>query len=255
MPNRTRIQRPSSISPNSAAKRRNALVITLTLATGSLDVIGFTRLGGVFTSVMTGNVALLGLAAGSRNAVLAVHTGVAFLGYIVGVGMGTLLADRPRADQPVWPRRVMLALLVEFLMLVAFSCGWEIAWHTPAGDFQLALLSLASAAMGIQSAAVVRLGVPGLSSTYLTGTLTDVVASLVSRRQVDEQAGRGLLALAGLALGAAVGGLLVFAAPWAAPLWSLVVVGGVLAASTRVFRSGVGAGSGSPPPGAPAREV
>jgi uncharacterized membrane protein YoaK (UPF0700 family) len=243
MPKRTRGLRAAPLSPSSAADRRNALAITLTLATGSLDVIGFTRLGGVFTSVMTGNVALLGLAAGSRNADLAVHTGVAFLGYIVGVAVGTRLASRPRADQPNWPTRVTLALLVEFLALVVFCCGWEISQHAPAGDSQLGLLSLASAAMGIQSAAVVRLGVPGLSSTYLTGTLTDVVASLVSHRRVDEQAGRGLLALGGLAMGAAVGGLLVFAAPWAAPLWSLLVVGGVLAASTRLFRSGVGSGS------------
>jgi uncharacterized membrane protein YoaK (UPF0700 family) len=240
---RTRGQRLRAVSFSAATERRNALVIILTLATGSLDVIGFTRLGGVFTSVMTGNVALLGLAAGSRNAVLAVHTGVAFLGYIVGVGIGTLLASRARADQPVWPGRVTLALLVEFVALVVFCCGWEISKHSPAGDSQLALLSLASAAMGIQSAAVVRLGVPGLSSTYLTGTLTDVVASLVSRRQVDEQAGRGLLALAGLALGAAVGGLLVFTAPWAAPFWSLVVVGTVLALSTRLFESGVSPGT------------
>jgi uncharacterized membrane protein YoaK (UPF0700 family) len=249
MRNRTRGQRPSFIGPSSAAERRDALVITLTLATGSLDVIGFTRLGGVFTSVMTGNVALLGLAAGSRNADLALHTGVAFLGYIVGVGVGTRLASRPHFDQSVWPRRVTLALVVEFLALVVFCCGWEISKHSPAGDSQLALLSLASAAMGIQSAAVVRLGIPGLSSTYLTGTLTEVVATLVTRRQADAQAGRGLLALAALALGAGVGGLLVFGAPWAAPLWSLVVVGTVLVASARLFRSGAGSGADPRPRG------
>jgi uncharacterized membrane protein YoaK (UPF0700 family) len=219
----------------SPEERRDALVILLTLGTGSLDVIGFTRLGGVFTSVMTGNVALLGLAAGSRNASLAAHTGVAFLGYAVGVGLGTRLASRPRAGQPLWPRRATLVLLVEFLALVIFACGWEIARQSPTGDDQLLLLSLASAAMGIQAAAAVKLAVPGLSGTYLTGTLTEVVAALVTRRQGSDRLWRDLLALAALVTGAGVGGLLVFSYPWAAPLWSVLVVGMVLAMSTRIL--------------------
>jgi uncharacterized membrane protein YoaK (UPF0700 family) len=221
-----------------AARRRDSLVGVLALATGSLDVIGFTRLGGVFTSVITGNVALLGLAAGRRDATLAIHTGVAFLGYILGAALGAGLAARPEPGQSIWPRRVSLVLLVEVLALLVFAAVWELSGQAPTGDIQLGLLALASAAMGMQSAGVARLAIPGLSSTYLTGTLTGVVAALVARTDY-EQVRRGLLALAALAVGAAIGGLLVIGVAWAAPLWAIAVVGTVLVAAER-SRSGTG---------------
>jgi uncharacterized membrane protein YoaK (UPF0700 family) len=220
------------------AGRRDALVGLLALGTGSLDVIGFTRLGGAFTSVITGNVALLGLAAGRRDTFLAIHTGVAFLGYIVGVGLGARVAANPHPDQPIWPRQVSLVLLVEVLSLILFAAAWELSGQAPSGDTQLGLLSLASAAMGLQSAAVGRLAIPGLSSTYLTGTLTGVVTALVQRRD-RAQVGRGVLALVTLAVGAGVGGLLVISLPWAAPLWAILVVGVVLAAAERAHRAAV----------------
>ncbi|MEV5787146.1 DUF1275 family protein [Streptomyces sp. NPDC052287] len=42
--------------------------------TGAGDAISFLALGGVFTSVMTANLALLGLAVGSRDLILRGHT-------------------------------------------------------------------------------------------------------------------------------------------------------------------------------------
>lgn len=224
----------------SGAARRDSLVGWLALATGSLDVIGFTRLGGVFTSVMTGNIALLGLAAGRHDAQLALRTGVSFLGYLVGAGLGTVLAGQPEPRQSLWPRRVSLALFIELLMLILFCSGWEVWRQSPAGDGQMALLSLAAAAMGLQSVAVARLAIPGLSSTHLTGTLAAVVSALVSRNRKNSQVRRGLLAVGALALGAAVGGLLVAEVPWAAPIWTIGVVGSVAAASARLAWSDQG---------------
>jgi uncharacterized membrane protein YoaK (UPF0700 family) len=40
----------------------------LTLCTGALDATCFLRLGRVFSSVITGNLALLGIAVGEKNA-------------------------------------------------------------------------------------------------------------------------------------------------------------------------------------------
>ncbi len=48
------------------------------------------------------------------------------------------------------------------------------------------LIALSAVAMGIQSAAVRRLDVPGIVTTYITGTLTSLVSGLTSRiRQAE----------------------------------------------------------------------
>src|ERR1700761_1882225 len=84
------------------------IAIALTFGSGAADVITFTRLGNVFTSVMTGNMVLLGLAVARRSLTVFGHTVVAVAGYITGVAVSTLLAHRvkmgaarPGADSPV----------------------------------------------------------------------------------------------------------------------------------------------------------
>ncbi len=65
------------------------IAVALTFGSGATDVSAFTRLGGVFTSVMTGNIVFFGLAAAERSVSLATHTTVAIAGYIVGVAVAT----------------------------------------------------------------------------------------------------------------------------------------------------------------------
>jgi uncharacterized membrane protein YoaK (UPF0700 family) len=50
--------------PSAAKRYRDILLVVLTLTTGALDAVTFVRLGKVFSSVITGNLALLGIAAG-----------------------------------------------------------------------------------------------------------------------------------------------------------------------------------------------
>jgi len=68
------------------------IAIALTFASGANDVASFTRLGGVFTSVMTGNIVLWGLSAAQRSVSLFSHTAVSISGYIIGVAGGTWVA-------------------------------------------------------------------------------------------------------------------------------------------------------------------
>ena len=56
----------------------------LAATAGATDVISFLALGGVFSSVMTANMVLLGLGAGQQNGPLALRAGAALTGYIVG---------------------------------------------------------------------------------------------------------------------------------------------------------------------------
>jgi uncharacterized membrane protein YoaK (UPF0700 family) len=70
------------------------IAVLLTFASGASDVASFTRLGNVFTSVMTGNMVVFGLSLAQGSISLAAHTVVAFCGYVVGVAAGTRITWR-----------------------------------------------------------------------------------------------------------------------------------------------------------------
>jgi uncharacterized membrane protein YoaK (UPF0700 family) len=189
---------------------RDVLVVVLTLCTGALDAVCFLRLGKVFSSVITGNLALLGIAVGEKNGGLAANGGLTLAGYAAGVVLGTLFAGTAERGQPVWPRRVSVTLAVELGILVVFSAGW-LVWSSHRGTAtRMVLLVLAAAAMGVQTAAVRRLG--QMSTTYLTSTLTGLFAALATWRMPDEWQ-RSVGVIVALVVGAIFGSLTATLAP------------------------------------------
>jgi uncharacterized membrane protein YoaK (UPF0700 family) len=198
------------------------LAVTLTLAAGATDVASFTRLGDVFASVMTGNLVLLGLAVG-RSAALATHAVVAFGGYMVGVAAGARLVPASQAHGGPWHRALPTALLVELVLLVGFAVGWELTDAAPHGAAQLVLLALAATAMGTQSAAARGFGAR-VSTTYLTGTLTGVVAAWVTPGRRATMEWREASLLMAVAVGAAAGGLVIANAAAGLPAIPLTAV-------------------------------
>ena len=206
------------------------LAAALTFGTGAMDVAGITRLGGVFSSVMTGNLVLLGLAAARLSGELAAHTALAFAGYVTGAAVGTWIAGPPRPREQTWPVAVTLTLVVELAVLGVFSTGWELTHGQPTGGPQLVLVVVATLGMGLQSAAVRALGTT-VSTTYLTGTLTGVVASLVATHRPRHIDHRGVAVLTAVVAGAAVGGVLILTAPAVLPALPLATLTGVVAAA------------------------
>jgi uncharacterized membrane protein YoaK (UPF0700 family) len=189
------------------------IAIALTFGSGAADVASFTRLGGVFTSVMTGNIVLWGLAAARGSLSLASHTAVSIAGYIAGVAGGTWVAHGAKtasADQDgVLPVHVIWVLLAELTLLAGFTVGWEVSGAAPGGWAQFALLATLAAAMGMQSSAVKDMGLTEVSTTYLTGTLTGLVSSLASPGQDTPHGLRRFGVLIGLVAGASLCGLFV----------------------------------------------
>ncbi|MET7748403.1 YoaK family protein [Micromonospora sp. NPDC005367] len=198
--------RVATTVPADLLRRRHALVVVLTFLTGSADAVGFLSLGGAFSSVMTGNMVLLGLSAGRGNAELAVTSGCAILSFIAGVLAGARLAGSAQPDDPVWPRRVNRALILELLLFVVFLVVWEVNLPEHSERVDLMLLMLSAAALGVQSSAIQRFGVPGLSSTYLTGTLTSLIGGVAARSPWPILRPKAQVLLA-LMAGAAVGAL------------------------------------------------
>ena len=82
----------------------------------------------------------------------------------------------------MWPRPVNRALALELVILTAAAVGWFVTVGEPGTAVQFVLLLSAAIALGVQSSTVQRFGVSGLSTTYLTGTLTSAVIHLVAHR-------------------------------------------------------------------------
>ena len=207
--------------------------MTLAVVSGATDAIGLMTLGGAFTSVMTGNLVLLGVSASSADGVLAIASGGAILAFCAGAALGARLAGSPVAGDRIWPRAVTVGLAVEFAFLAAYAVGWWVTGGAPSSAVALVLLFSTAVALGIQSSTVQRFGVSGMSTTYLTGTLTTVVIRLAGGRGVRE-VWHSIEILLGLVAGAAAGALLVLAAPLLAPVLQLVALGGVLVVAATV---------------------
>jgi uncharacterized membrane protein YoaK (UPF0700 family) len=209
------------------------IAIALTFGSGALDVAVFTRLGGVFASVMTGNIVLAGLAIARGSVSLLLHALCAVGGYVAGVAAGTRIAwfhSGPAAgstgEEPSWAPHVRVALSLELALECGVAAGWFATDGRPLGVLQFGLLALGAAAMGVQGAAADQMGLKGVSTTYLTGTLTGLVVILAR----PDRPRAGLIRpglLLGLLTGALLSGLLVLTVPVLAPvlpLGALVVV-------------------------------
>ncbi|MFF0465330.1 YoaK family protein [Streptomyces mexicanus] len=195
----------------------------LTLAAGATNAFGFLALGGVFTSVVTANSALLGLYLGNARLPAARLVAAALLGYVVGAAAGGLAAaGRGR----VRGAGIRGGLLLEALLLWLVFFGWP-AWHSgPRG--RTLLLFLTAVAMGCQNGAV-RVTVGGeVTTAYLTGLLTSTVTAYATRGRLAARNGAVVLALIA---GAIAGGAAYRWSPAAAPLVPALLVSAALAAT------------------------
>ncbi|CAL9333391.1 YoaK family protein [Streptomyces sp. enrichment culture] len=174
----------------------------LTFSAGAVNALGFLALGEVFTSVVTANSALTGVALGGAEAALGLRAAVAVLCYVLGAAAGSWAAAR--AHRGGRPRRADF-LLLEALLLWAVAGWWLAADGGPGGAERTVVLGTLAAAMGCQNAGVrVALG-SQVPTAYLTGLLTGAVAEAVTARRVQW---RALLTTALLVLGAAAATLL-----------------------------------------------
>jgi uncharacterized membrane protein YoaK (UPF0700 family) len=191
------------------AIRRGALLLGLTLVAGCTDAISYLGLGRVFTANMTGNTVLLGVALAQWDAGAAARSASALGGFVVGA---TVVGLAPPGEG--LSRSVTAALVGELAVLAALLGWWLAVGSEPTGAVRDGLIALAGTAMGTQSAAVARLGVPGVATTYITGTWTGIttgVATWLRRSPQPHPAGdeprRGLqVAVVAVYLGAAVAG-------------------------------------------------
>lgn len=217
---------------------RDLWLLALAFGSGAVDAISFLGLGRVFTANMTGNIVLLGLAVGSAAGGEATRSAVSLVAFTAAVFTALWLARRVRQGRPA--AGVATAFALEAVVQIGFLVGWLLASGRPAHALELVLVAVSALAMGLQSGAVTRLGVRGVSTTYITGTLVGLIGELVTLTGSRRDWVRRGLVLVALLAGAACGGLMVVGARRLAPVvplaMTLFVAVGTASLSLRSWR-------------------
>lgn len=198
-----------------------------------MDAISYLALGRIFTANMTGNTVLLGLSIVTGDAAGTGRAALALGGFLLGGGVGAAIAYRGR-DEGRWPRGVTLALGLEVVLLAGLA---------GVGAGPLALhISLASVAMGIQSAAARRLDVLGVATTFVTGTLTSLISLIARHGVLPSASGHGKRFLAGVwavyVAGAMLAGTAIRRQPDLALMVPVVLIAVVVVMARRRFWHG-----------------
>ncbi|MDP9845818.1 YoaK family protein [Streptosporangium lutulentum] len=169
-------------SGTAAPSRRRSYVVLvfMTLAAGAMDAVAFLGLGGIFTANMTGNLILLALVGEEGWEIRALRASLACVVFCVGLLTGFGMPKRGRVKER-WPAAVTRLLWVDLLLQTAFLVGWVLCEGAPGPSLMLVLIALGSFAMGIQAAAARRVDIAGITTTFVTGTLTALAESLASR--------------------------------------------------------------------------
>ena len=180
-------------------------LLVLTFTTGLVDAVSYLGLGHVFTANMTGNIVFLGfgIAGGTGLPVLAPIISLA--AFLVGAAAGGRLASRLEDRHT---SHFAGALGIEMLLIGVATIVAIVVDVQPdhfSGYLVIALLALA---MGTRNATVRGLGVPDLTTTVLTMTLTGLAAESPLAGGTGSGSARRVAAVAAMLFGALAGALL-----------------------------------------------
>jgi uncharacterized membrane protein YoaK (UPF0700 family) len=180
------------------------LLLVLTCVTGLVDAVSFLKLGHVFVANMTGNVVFLAFAIFDPQNFSVPASAVSIVAFLMGALAGGRLgfsgAGAHRARLLAWATGIEIVLVAAALAATA-----ELA----APSLTYVLIVLMAFAMGIQNATSRRLGVPDLTTTVLTLTLTGFAADSTLAGGGNPHPHRRLLAVGAMFLGAAIGAAVV----------------------------------------------
>ena len=151
---------------------RDVRLLMLAASAGSADGWSYFGLGHAFVANMTGNTVLLGIAVFQNHGDM-LHPAISLVCYALGVMLGSLFTGDVRPGT-LWSRAISWTLMLEALLLFAAEAGWA----THAANLNL-LLGTVAIAVGLQSGALVELKIPGVVTTYITGTWTTLLSGFV----------------------------------------------------------------------------
>jgi uncharacterized membrane protein YoaK (UPF0700 family) len=219
-----------TVAPDRAGPhgRLPPLLLALTLVTGLVDAFSYLVLGHVFVANMTGNVVFLAFALVGTPGFSTAASVTALGAFVLGALAGGRLAASRGEDRG---RLLVVGSAVQSVF-VATSVALAALSGSPVGtSWRYGLIAALSVSMGVQNATARKLAVPDLTTTVLTLTITGIAADSTVAGGRGGAAGRRLVAVAAMCVGALVGAVLIVhgqrVAPLAVALSLTVVVSGV----------------------------
>ncbi|MFE3068704.1 YoaK family protein [Streptomyces sp. NPDC059247] len=181
------------------------LMLALTVVTGLVDAVSYLGLGHVFVANMTGNVVFLGFALAGAGGLSALASVVSLAAFLTGAVAGGRFGVRFGGHRG----RLLAGAMAVQAVLFAGALGTALAGHDgTTAAVRYTLIVLLGLGMGLQNAVARRLGVPDLTTTVLTLTLTGIAADSGTSRGAAPRPGRRILSVLAMFLGALAGALL-----------------------------------------------
>ncbi|MER6140444.1 YoaK family protein [Streptomyces sparsogenes] len=205
------------------------LMLVLTLVTGVVDAVSYLGLGHVFVANMTGNVVFLGFALAGAQGLSALASVVSLSVFLTGALAGGRLGVRLAAHRG---RLLAVSATAQTVLLGAAAGTAAAAGGRVTTAVEYTLIVLLGLAMGLQNAVARRLGVPDLTTTVLTLTLTGLAADSRPAGGRAPRPGRRVLSVLVMFLGALIGAQLVLHAHLVAALGLAALLLLVTAAAT-----------------------
>jgi uncharacterized membrane protein YoaK (UPF0700 family) len=181
------------------------VLLGLTAVTGLVDAVSYLALGHVFTANMTGNVVFLGFAVAGVQGLSVTRSGTAVAAFFLGAVVGGRMAARMSAGRrDRWTGAAFGAEAALFLGATTVVLGSRSGLsNEPARLYTV--IALTGLAMGIRNATVRKLGVPDMTTTVLTLTLTGLAADSALAGGSSPGWVRRVSAIVAMFAGAAVG--------------------------------------------------
>jgi len=181
------------------------LMLVLTVVTGLIDAVSYLALGRVFVANMTGNVVFLGFALAGAPGLSVTASIVSMVSFLTGALAGGRLGTRFAAHRG---RLLATTTAIQAVLVAGTVIAVAVSHGEVTSPVRYTLIVLLGIAMGMQNAVARRLGVPDLTTTVLTLTLTGLAADSSPAGGATPRPGRRVLSVLAMFLGALAGALL-----------------------------------------------
>jgi uncharacterized membrane protein YoaK (UPF0700 family) len=220
---------PDATSPHGPL---TPLLLVMTFVTGLVDAFSYLVLGHVFVANMTGNIVFLGFALAGAPDFSILDSFVALVSFGFGAAVGGRLGSQlgHHRGKHLSTAATIQAVFLGAAVVVAVASGSAIA-----GEYHDVLIIVLGMSMGIQNASARKLGVPDMTTTVLTLTITGIGADSTLVGGKGSLAGRRFVAIAAMLAGALVGAALIVHLNIIYPLVIALVLVLFVAVATRLL--------------------